>query len=70
MRAVIADDSVLMREGTTRILSEGGIDVAVGVGDAPSLLAAVENCKGHAARLCSRRARWLVRRRSRGVPVQ
>jgi DNA-binding NarL/FixJ family response regulator len=42
---VIADDSVLMREGITRILAEGGIDVAAGVGDAPSLLAAVENCK-------------------------
>ena len=27
-------------------------------------------CRGHAARLSSRRARWLVRRRSRGVPFQ
>jgi DNA-binding NarL/FixJ family response regulator len=42
---VIADDSVLMREGITRILAEGDIDVAAGVGDAPSLIAAVENCK-------------------------
>jgi DNA-binding NarL/FixJ family response regulator len=45
VRAVIADDSVLMREGIARILAEGDIDVAAGVGDAPSLLAAVENGK-------------------------
>ncbi len=45
MRAVIADDSVLMREGITRILAEGDIDVVAGVGDAPSLLEAVENCQ-------------------------
>ena len=42
---MIADDSVLMREGITRILAEGDIDVVAGVGDAPSLLDAVENCK-------------------------
>jgi DNA-binding NarL/FixJ family response regulator len=45
VRAVIADDSVLMREGITRILAEGGIDVAAAVGDAPALLAAVESSK-------------------------
>lgn len=42
MRAVIADDSVLLREGITRILAEGDIEVIAGVGDAPSLLDAVE----------------------------
>jgi DNA-binding NarL/FixJ family response regulator len=42
MRAVIADDSVLMREGITRILAEGEIEVVAGVGDAPSLIDAVE----------------------------
>lgn len=42
MRAVIADDSVLLREGITRILEEGGIDVVAGVGDATALLDAVE----------------------------
>jgi DNA-binding NarL/FixJ family response regulator len=41
VRAVIADDSVLMREGITRILAEGRIDVVAGVGDAPSLIEAV-----------------------------
>jgi DNA-binding NarL/FixJ family response regulator len=42
VRAVIADDSVLLREGITRLLAEGDIDVAAGVGDAAALLAAVE----------------------------
>ena len=41
MRAVIADDSVLLREGIARLLAEGGIEVAAGVGDAAALLAAV-----------------------------
>jgi DNA-binding NarL/FixJ family response regulator len=42
MRVVIADDSVLMREGISRILAEGAIEVVAEVGDAPSLLEAVE----------------------------
>lgn len=42
MRAVIADDSVLMREGIARILAEGDIQVVAGVGDAPSLIEAVQ----------------------------
>ena len=42
MRAVIADDSVLLREGIARLLAEGGIEVVAGVGDAGSLLTAVE----------------------------
>jgi DNA-binding NarL/FixJ family response regulator len=41
VRAVIADDSLLMREGITRILAEGHIDVVAGVGDAASLIEAV-----------------------------
>jgi DNA-binding NarL/FixJ family response regulator len=45
VRAVIADDSVLMREGIARILAEGDIEVVAGVGGTPSLLAAVEHCK-------------------------
>jgi DNA-binding NarL/FixJ family response regulator len=39
---VIADDSVLLREGITRLLAEGGIEVVAGVGDAEALLVAVE----------------------------
>ena len=45
MRAVIADDSVLLREGITRILAEGDIEVIAGVGDAASLLDAIEAAK-------------------------
>jgi hypothetical protein len=41
VRAVIADDSLLLREGITRLLAEGGIEVAACVGDAEALLAAV-----------------------------
>ncbi|HXC84570.1 MAG TPA: response regulator transcription factor, partial [Trebonia sp.] len=45
MRAVIADDSVLLREGIARLLAEGDIEVVAGVGDGDSLLAAVETHK-------------------------
>jgi DNA-binding NarL/FixJ family response regulator len=41
MRVVLADDSVLLREGLVRLLGEAGCDVVAAVGDAPSLLAAV-----------------------------
>jgi DNA-binding NarL/FixJ family response regulator len=41
VRAVIADDSVLLREGIARLLAEGDIEVVAGVGDADSLLSAV-----------------------------
>lgn len=41
MHAVIADDSVLLREGITRLLAEGGIEVTAGVGDAEALLVAI-----------------------------
>ena len=42
MRAVIAEDSVLLRDGLTRLLEGSGIVVAAVAGDAESLLAAVE----------------------------
>ena len=42
MRVVIADDSVLLREGIARLLAEGGIEVAARAGDAESLLHVVE----------------------------
>jgi DNA-binding NarL/FixJ family response regulator len=41
MRVVLADDSVLLREGLVRLLGEAGCEVVAAVGDAPSLLAAV-----------------------------
>jgi len=41
MRLVIADDSVLLREGLVRLLEEEGHEVAAAVGDASALLEAV-----------------------------
>jgi DNA-binding NarL/FixJ family response regulator len=45
VRAVIADDSVLLREGIARLLAEDDIEVVAGVGDADALLGAVETRK-------------------------
>jgi DNA-binding NarL/FixJ family response regulator len=42
MRAVIAEDAVLLREGLSRLLSEGGFDVVDCVADGESLLRSVE----------------------------
>jgi DNA-binding NarL/FixJ family response regulator len=38
VRVVIADDSVLLREGAVRILEEAGIEVVGQAGDADDLL--------------------------------
>ena len=50
MRVVIAEDSVLLREGLTRLLTDRGHDVVAGVGDAEALIKTV-------ARAGRRRAR-------------
>ena len=42
MRVILADDSVLLREGLARMLSDAGMDVVAQVGDADALLAAVD----------------------------
>ncbi|MDC0769597.1 response regulator transcription factor [Streptomyces sp. HD] len=42
MRAVIAEDSVLLRIGVVKVLEMAGFEVAAEVGDAEALLAAVE----------------------------
>ena len=42
MRAVIAEDSVLLRIGLVKVLETGGFQVAAEVGDGEALLAAVE----------------------------
>jgi DNA-binding NarL/FixJ family response regulator len=39
---VVADDSVLLREGLVRLLTENGHDVVAAVGDGPSLVHAIE----------------------------
>ncbi|MEV0582208.1 response regulator transcription factor [Nonomuraea sp. NPDC050310] len=41
MRVVIAEDSVLLREGVSRLLADGGIETVALVGDADALLEAV-----------------------------
>ena len=42
MRIVIAEDSVLLREGLTRLLEEAGVEVAATAGDAEAFLRAVD----------------------------
>jgi DNA-binding NarL/FixJ family response regulator len=42
MRVVIADDSVLLREGVARLLTEAGFDVVAQAGDGLQLLAQVD----------------------------
>lgn len=42
LRAVVADDSVLLRDGLVRLMAEAGIDVVAAVGDADALLLAVD----------------------------
>ena len=45
MRVVIADDSVLLREGLARVLAENGFEVVAQAGDAAALERAVRNEK-------------------------
>jgi DNA-binding NarL/FixJ family response regulator len=42
LRVVVADDSVLLREGLVRVLEEAGVDVLASYGDADALLADLE----------------------------
>jgi DNA-binding NarL/FixJ family response regulator len=45
MRVVVADDSVLLREGLVRLLTENGHEVVAAVGDGPALVAAVDELR-------------------------
>jgi DNA-binding NarL/FixJ family response regulator len=49
LRTVIADDSVLLRDGLVRLLTDSGFDVVAAVGDADALLDAVTE---HSPDLC------------------
>jgi DNA-binding NarL/FixJ family response regulator len=49
MRLVLADDSVLLREGMARLLTEAGFEVAAQAADLPSLIAAVRKHRPHVA---------------------
>src|SRR5256885_13056640 len=42
VRVVIAEDSILLRDGLSRLFASRGVDVAAAVGDATALLAAVD----------------------------
>lgn len=42
VRAVVADDSVLLRDGVVRLLEDANIDVVAAVGDGDALVAAVD----------------------------
>ncbi|MFH9426759.1 LuxR C-terminal-related transcriptional regulator [Streptomyces sp. NPDC017615] len=46
MRVVIAEDSVLLREGLTRLLTDLGHEVVAGVADADALLATIAELAG------------------------
>jgi len=41
MRVVVADDSVLLREGLVRLLEESGCEVVAAVGDGPGMVEAI-----------------------------
>jgi DNA-binding NarL/FixJ family response regulator len=45
MRVVIAEDSILMREGLVRVLREAGFDVVGQAGNADELILKVRSCK-------------------------
>ena len=45
IRTVLADDSVLLRDGLVRLLGDGGFDVVASVGDGDALLAAVDDLR-------------------------
>ncbi|MFI6479909.1 response regulator [Nonomuraea sp. NPDC050663] len=45
MRVVIAEDSVLLREGVIRLLADGGIETLAAVSDGAALVAAVQDLR-------------------------
>ncbi len=45
IRAVVAEDSVLLRDGLVRLLDDAGIDVVAAVGDGDALLEAVDELR-------------------------
>ncbi|GHJ34878.1 DNA-binding response regulator [Streptomyces sp. TS71-3] len=49
VRVVIAEDSVLLREGLTRLLTDRGHEVVAGVGDAEALIKTIEDLASQGA---------------------
>ena len=79
MRVIVADDSVLLREGLVRLLAENGHDVVAQVGDGPSFVNAVREFRPDASIVDVRmppshtdeglRAAVAVRRELPGAPI-
>ena len=79
MRVVIAEDSVLLRAGLTKLLTDGGFDVVAAVGNADELLQAVAEHQPDVAVIDVRmppthtdegiRAALVIRRQHPGVAV-
>jgi DNA-binding NarL/FixJ family response regulator len=79
VRVIVADDSVLLREGLVRLLAENGHDVVAQVGDGPSFVAAVNELRPDASIVDVRmppthtdeglRAAVEVRRHVPGTPI-
>ncbi len=79
MRVVIAEDSVLLREGLTRLLTDGGFEVAAAVGNPTDLLRAVDEHRPELAVIDVRmppthtdegiQAALVIRRQQPGVAV-
>ncbi len=79
MRVIVADDSVLLREGLVRLLAENGHDVVAQVGDGPSFVEAVREFRPDASIVDVRmppshtdeglRAAVAVRRELPGAPI-
>ena len=57
LRVVVADDSVLLREGLVRLLDEIGVDVVGAYGDADALLADLDEVRPDIAVLDGERQR-------------
>jgi DNA-binding NarL/FixJ family response regulator len=79
MRVIVADDSVLLREGLVRLLVENGHDVVAQVGDGPSFVSAAREFRPDASIVDVRmppshtdeglRAAVAVRREMPGAPI-
>jgi DNA-binding NarL/FixJ family response regulator len=79
MRVVIAEDSVLLRAGLTKLLTDGGFDVVAAVADAEELLRAVDEHRPELAVIDVRmppthtdegiQAALIIRRQHPGVAV-
>jgi len=79
VRVIVADDSVLLREGLVRLLAENGHDVVAQVGDGPSFVTAVRQLRPDASIVDVRmppshtdeglRAAVAVRREIPGAPI-